>query len=211
MLDFLDDFLWPRDPKGYRWIEAPPPDPAALPSRWIKADAPRIVGNGGEPIWYPLKKFPTLFTFFSTIRSAEDLMDFTEKFGLLYEFEPVVAQDALKQAAQFRALLASKQQGPRQVAILEGEEPFRLRVWWSLKLDADPTVGLRFGVEVVSLLSALWLQLIQALRGDAKLRDCLHCGIWFEVGPGTGRRLDAKFCSDQHRVLFNSLKRTKGD
>jgi hypothetical protein len=81
----------------------------------------------------PAKEISNALYFFSTIRSAEDLMDFTEKFGLLYEFEPVVAQDALKQAAQFRALLVSKQQGPSQVAsvltsILEGEEPFDLRV-----------------------------------------------------------------------------------
>jgi hypothetical protein len=64
MLEFVEDFLWRRDPKGYRWIEAPPPNSAALRSSKIKADAKRIVGNGGEPIWYPLKKFPTLFTFF---------------------------------------------------------------------------------------------------------------------------------------------------
>jgi hypothetical protein len=216
MMEFLEDFLWRRDPKGYRWVEMSPPDPASIPSRWIKTDGEKIVGNGGEPIWYPLKKYPTLFSFFSTLKSAEDLMDFTEKFGLLYEFEPVVAQDALKQAAQFRRLLAGKQRGPKQVAsvlasILEGDEPFDLRVWWSLKLEPNSLVGLRFGVEVVSLLSALWLQLIQSLRGDAKLRECLHCGGWFEVGPGTGRRLDAKFCSDPHRVLCNSLKRTKGE
>lgn len=41
-----------------------------------------------------------------------------------------------------------------------------------------------------------------------KVCTCLHCGSYFQAGPGTDRRLDAKFCSDQHRKDFNSLKRT---
>ena len=59
------------------------------------------------------------------------------------------------------------------------------------------------------LLDALWLQLGQALTVSAKIRQCEHCGNWFEAGRGTGRRLDAKFCSDEHRIAFNSLKRSK--
>jgi len=39
-------------------------------------------------------------------------------------------------------------------------------------------------------------------------RACAHCGAMFEAGRGAGRRADAKFCSDEHRVAFNSLKRS---
>lgn len=37
---------------------------------------------------------------------------------------------------------------------------------------------------------------------------CQHCREIFPVGPGTGRRLDAIFCSNDHRVRYHSLKRT---
>jgi hypothetical protein len=60
-----------------------------------------------------------------------------------------------------------------------------------------------------SLVNALWFELAASLTGDTQLRPCRHCGGWFEVGPGTQRRLDATFCSDEHRVAFNSLKRSK--
>ncbi|HYZ40950.1 MAG TPA: hypothetical protein VE687_10025 [Stellaceae bacterium] len=60
------------------------------------------------------------------------------------------------------------------------------------------------------LLGALWLQLSQALsRGDTAARQCQHCGVWFIAGGTTGRRIDAKFCSVEHRTLFNSLKRSR--
>lgn len=46
---------------------------------------------------------------------------------------------------------------------------------------------------------------LSALPG---LSDCQHCHRAFEHGRGTGRRLDAKFCSDQCRISFNSLRRS---
>ena len=61
-----------------------------------------------------------------------------------------------------------------------------------------------------SLIAGMWLQLAQKLSGSAKFRFCELCGAPFEVGPGTGRRGDAQFCSDTHRIEFNSRKRTKG-
>lgn len=59
------------------------------------------------------------------------------------------------------------------------------------------------------LMDALWLQFAQFLVGDQQLRTCKHCGTIFEAGRGTGRRLDAQFCSDEHRISFNSLRRSK--
>jgi hypothetical protein len=70
--------------------------------------------------------------------------------------------------------------------------------------------ALVWSFRTVSLRSALWLQFGQAMMRGVQLRTCLRCGDWFEVGAGTGRRADAKFCSDEHRVAFNSLKRSKG-
>lgn len=37
-------------------------------------------------------------------------------------------------------------------------------------------------------------------------KECLHCGRCFAVGPGSGRRSDAKFCSQEHQIQFNRQK-----
>jgi hypothetical protein len=74
----------------------------------------------------------------------------------------------------------------------------------------DPaTRGPKWELRPKTLLDALWLQLGQALTAGVQIRQCEHCGDWFEVGRGTGRRLDAKFCSDEHRTTYNSLKRSR--
>ena len=79
-------------------------------------------------------------------------------------------------------------------------------------LTVDPiTRAPRIRLTVDSLRAALWLQLGQALSKGVTVQQCQHCGSLFETGPGTGRRLDAKFCSDQHRIAFNSIKRSKGN
>ncbi len=62
---------------------------------------------------------------------------------------------------------------------------------------------------VGDLLAALWVQVGQSIGSGAIIRRCQQCGELFEVGLGTGRRQDAKFCSDKHRIAFNSLKRSK--
>jgi hypothetical protein len=49
---------------------------------------------------------------------------------------------------------------------------------------------------------------IERLRGVA-VRRCLRCGQSFQVGVGTGRRLDAKFCSEAHKIVFHSLARAE--
>ena len=69
----------------------------------------------------------------------------------------------------------------------------------------------RWSFAMDCLRDALWLQFGQAMMREGQLRLCPHCAHWFETGLGTGRRKDARFCSDEHRVTFNSLKRSKGD
>ena len=39
-------------------------------------------------------------------------------------------------------------------------------------------------------------------------RQCGYCLNWFEAGVGTGRRADARYCSNEHQILFNSRKRS---
>jgi hypothetical protein len=78
----------------------------------------------------------------------------------------------------------------------------------TVDLVSDTAKGVRFRIRTDALIGALWYQLGQKLSGAANLRECRHCGEWFEAGFGTGRRADAQFCCDDHRIRFNSLKRT---
>lgn len=39
---------------------------------------------------------------------------------------------------------------------------------------------------------------------------CRLCKIPFQAGIGTGRRYDAKFCSEQHKNEFHSGRRKTG-
>ena len=70
--------------------------------------------------------------------------------------------------------------------------------------------SMRLKVSPECLLDALWLQLAQAKSGGmASFRECLQCRALFATGIGTDRRADAKFCSDECRIKFNSLKRSR--
>lgn len=68
----------------------------------------------------------------------------------------------------------------------------------ALLLTADPSAE-----EWISA----WLGEITAIR-EPVTRTCPYCGTVFPVGPGTGHKADAIFCSPDHRVAFNSLKRS---
>ena len=71
----------------------------------------------------------------------------------------------------------------------------------------DKLLGARFQIMPTDLMQALWFQLGEVLASNIKLSSCLQCGKLFEVGVGSGRRADAKYCSDEHRTLYHSLNR----
>jgi hypothetical protein len=81
-----------------------------------------------------------------------------------------------------------------------------------ISLALDGKHGFRMVLTANSLMDGLWLQLGQKVAGQAQFRTCElpSCRQIFEVGSSAGRRLDARFCSDSHRIEFNSRKRTKG-
>src|SRR5262249_55744990 len=81
------------------------------------------------------------------------------------------------------------------------------RLMASLSTDRKGTVSLQ--ICPVTLLDALWLQFAQARTEGAEMHQCKHCQGWFPVGGKSGRRLDAEFCTDEHRKRFNSLARSR--
>ena len=214
---------WTRDPKGYRLVE--------------KAQPPklRIVRNGTEhpsklPPFQPLASTDLLFKVFAnTATTPEGALDFVQRFGPLtkggWGSEGEDVNSVMYQAEKMWGVLTAwfgRQKPPVNPIVVRSPIASRLPLVVnrydtgpSIALDAkvvcDPlTKALKWELHPNSLLDALWLQLGQKLTAGAEIRQCEHCGDWFEAGQGTGRRLDAKFCSDEHRVLYNSLKRSRG-
>jgi hypothetical protein len=118
--------------------------------------------------------------------------------------EMVAGRKLPKQRGSFEYEISTPS-GPR---VVSGGVPLRgkLSAW----LAPDPTTGAwKLKLEPPSLLDAIWLQFGQAITSDAVLHFCAQCGNTFEAGGKSGRRADAKFCSDECRIEFNSRKRSQ--
>jgi hypothetical protein len=111
----------------------------------------------------------------------------------------------LERAALFHDALHLKAKGSEHLAaFLKSIETPR---FGNLSLIPDKVSGARYQIRPINLMDALWFQLGQELASNKKLSTCLQCGQLFEAGLRTGRRADAKFCSDEHRTLYHSLNR----
>jgi hypothetical protein len=217
------DFSWHKDASGYRL------EKKLLPGDEAPAD--RIMPNGGERLSTRPMEIPDIYRIFANVDSAERLLEFVEKFGMLWNFEDAkqvrLYQDPdegsklvkwdniddagmpvgifLKQAALFHDALSLKTEGSEQLAAFL--KSIKIPKFGDLSLVPDRVFGARFQIRPLNLMDALWLQLGQVLASGIKLSTCLQCGQLFEVGAGSGRRADAKFCSDEHRTLYHSLNR----
>jgi hypothetical protein len=163
----------------------------------IDAEPERIVGRGGGRIAKRLSQYPMLYTEFAKVRDPDELLRFIVEYGSLTKRNEIL--DLLDAAKEMRAWM-SKKKSP---------------LWSIANLEASLVRDKAGGTAVISyspmtLLDALWLQLGQALSGGTEFRQCEQCNIPFPVG-GKGRRLVAKFCSDQCRIDFNSLRRSRKD
>jgi hypothetical protein len=222
---FSIDFEWWRDDAGYDYVPAAPGKPRASdmsPLYTIISEGlalpgkpARIVRRGGNLVLYrPFDEVDGLYRVFSSLGTTDEgMLDFVRRFGPLTEFgnrdsgeelffgigHAQVMRDLLSCSAEERAIYFSRFGEP-------GLSWSRIDV----ALAFNPLTGKpQFKFKPPTLVNALWLEFGYALSSDATIRNCLHCGQWFEAGPGTGRREDAKFCSDVHRIAFNSRKRSK--
>ena len=209
------DFIWHRDAKGYQLIPEKPfpprrPGQSALDrARAMKVSdvqPARVVGNGGLLRRYrPLDEFPGLFEIFVKIpRTPEGVLEFIRKFGPLTrsvngDWVPTVLDVADSMQKELHGL--SPRLGGRATIPLTN-----LHAWLANDRATD---GITLKIAPATLLDALWLQLAQNLSRGVKVRQCRHCNEWFRAGAGTGRRVDAKFCSDEHRKRYNSLERSR--
>jgi hypothetical protein len=160
----------------------------------------------------PLEAFSSLFIQFAKLTTADQILHFIKRFGGLTQTgrneEGELVEGVLAHSFAMRELLAYADDPHRKADLLQRQvNPFSEL---DVTLDIDPTSGvLTHRFVPGSLLDALWLQAVQALNERATVRECLQCGNLFQAGIGTGRRLDAKFCSEEHKIKFHSLKRSR--
>jgi hypothetical protein len=225
MAQVLIDFGWWKDAKGYRLVPETERTPEEaliehpLGIRLASGIRPlRLVRLGGDLIPYrPLDHFGQLFRIFANdVRTSKDALAFAQRFGpsTVDGFDEEVGESietTIVHAEAMREFLGYAGGDKRLLARgIEAQIAPLGQLDVALVLDpATTTPKLRLSPS--NLRDALWLQFGQALSGGASLRQCQHCGGWFETGVRAGRRRDAKFCSDEHRVAFNSLKRSKGE
>jgi hypothetical protein len=222
------EFEWFRDLSGYELLEAvapPPPAPELIkypytgqmmmmepgPLTQDLGSPQRIVRRGGALERYrPLDRFSKLAAVFANIQKTPDgALDFVKNFGLLTKagLDNKEQGDSVPYIIERASVMYSWlcENNVRKYVI---ENPLTLlRV--DLCLVSDPISNepvLRISPN--SLIDALWLQLGQIKSGGGEIRTCAQCGNLFQSGPGTTRRKGAKFCSDEHRVTYNSLKRS---
>jgi hypothetical protein len=222
----LIDFEWWRDTTGYQLLpDTRPPDPEEalvfhpLGIRIVSGTKPlRLVRLGGDLVPYrPLDRFGTLFRIFANdVKRPKDVLAFAQKFGSLsvdgLDMNVGESADSTVVHAEGMREFLSFAGGDKQLLArgIGGQINPLGQIDVALVLD-PATTRPKLRLSPSSLLDALWLQFGQTLSGDAILRQCQHCGTWFETGAGIGRRADARFCSDKHRIAFNSLKRSKGE
>ncbi len=211
---------WARDPKGYRLAETGRPKML------------RIVRNGAgqdpENLAYfqPLASTDSLFEVFANIATTpEGALEFVRRYGpltpdgwdsgdqvYLVTSQAERMREILRVWAKKKNHLHMPRRSQKSFGLPIRVHPddtgpsssLEAKVFWD---PLDKT--LKWELRPRTLLDALWLQFGQALTSGIQIRQCEHCGDFFEAGRGTGRRLDAKFCSDEHRIDFNSLKRSR--
>ena len=189
-----------------------------LPATLLSGDLgkpQRIVRCGGSLISYrPLITFDGLFRQFANAApTPEGILDFIDRFGPLTrpglnEEQGENVSSLIEHVEAMRRILNEYSRGHTAglAQILDTDE-IKLGAIETTLVNDPSTKMPKLQLSVADLLTALWLQLGQTLSSGATIRRCAQCGMLFEAGPGTGRRLDAKFCSDDHRITFNSQKR----
>jgi hypothetical protein len=181
----------------------------------------RIMRVGGSlvPCAWPLSLDAAVQAFLNMPATPKNVLEFVNSFGALTNSGNVMGiGEPVAEAIELHAGMTSivdaaatlnKTEKRKALAQFLGADGVRLSgVDVQLIFDAQ-TQALRTLQVARNLATALWLRLLIMLMGNVALRRCQHCGELFGAGPDTGRDAKARFCSDEHRVRYNSLRRTR--
>ncbi len=194
----LRDFTWSRDPRGYRLSN--------------ESGVQRVCRSEVHPEAYRPFEYENVLGEFGNMRqSPEGVLDFVRKFGPLTEegmdeSKGENVATALEQARLISQALRAAQNEHYPLDMPTEPRPISLTV----KIREPGSEGPLLNLKPKTLLDAIWLLMAQLVAGYGEIRHCLHCGIWFAAGGQSGRRQDAKYCSDEHRIAYNNERRAAG-
>jgi hypothetical protein len=225
---FFDmEFRWAKDLNGFRIDGNAHLDSGVLTSDPMPLDylSGRLIRLGGRLQTYEPTKVSNLLLRFMQVRTPGELLRFVNLYGPLtiegfvsergepfYDANEEIRwtpeegeelEPGLEEADWFRYLAKNK---ARASIVAQAVE--RYRSVHRFEVMPDKRKGVRLVVVPKSLLDLLRLQLVQMLIGSPSYSECGYCGEFFAKGVGTARRADAEFCSDDHRIKFNSRKRS---
>jgi len=194
------EFRNQRDPQGYH-LE---PRGGRL---WIRRD--------GEELDTCSRLKGREYQKFAAVKNEDDLLNFVKVYGPLTPLgndlsenggDP--AESLVDEARWMNEILSAFGRSP---PYLSNQQLERLalnsgRAARSLVWDSDSGVAV-WQSNVSYLLAALWEQLANAVTCGVLLRLCEYCREWFEIGTRGGKRRDARFCSDDHRIAFKNNAR----
>jgi hypothetical protein len=219
------ELTWARDHKGFHFDGIIDANLREL----IPDNGERIVRKGGSLQHYKPANIPGLLKRFLAINTPADLLSFVDRWGPLtregfscregeefpnpdgsqsfYDKDGEELSIGLEYASWFRDVVIAKDK-PAQVA--RSFERFKFETY-PTRIVADKKRGIRLIVAPDNLLGFLTLELARIVLNVSSGSFCLKCGEFFLKGVGTDRRGDAQFCSDEHRIEYNSLKRSRSD
>ena len=208
MPDLTFDFVLNIDVEGYRLIPGKSPRcPKGVPFdeffpkiRLDDIQPPRIVRKGGKlQRRYPLRISNLFKIFVDMAQTEKGVLKFINMYGPLTRDKE--GDDVVEVIDQAKQMLELLQGGWGNGVMLLN----KLSVWIETKRNGK----IELKVRPACLLDAMWLQLAQS-RSVMNIRECPQCHKSFMVGGGGGaQRRDAKFCSDECRIKFNSLARSR--
>lgn len=220
------NFDWPICDAGYRIVQRKlvPFKPEPLPrgiagfrvrqvetlietvSRELDASPHIVAKSKKERLHRPLEFRRTLYADFAKLDgSPESCLVFAGRFGLLGlgtkgRESLIFWKDAITDMD--RAITLS-QSDP---LALEG---YQISPLHGLMTPSPPDGRLIFRFRPSSLLHGMHLQFVQAISRNLAIKECGHCGKWFEAG-GDQRRRDALFCSKECKINFHNLEKRRG-
>jgi hypothetical protein len=160
----------------------------------------------------PFDKFPGLFRQFASMEATPSgALDFANKFGLLQAEQSGNALTLwLEQRAHFAELVAndaSSSNGRRADAlnslnhILHSELSTEISAVGGIVVKPHTLLG------AMAFQLGLWFEV-----GDNRIGQCAECGTTWEFGPGTGHRVNRRYCSMkcQEAAYYRRKKERRG-
>jgi hypothetical protein len=225
----LIEFFWQRCLDGYEIVWSGPNRPRRS-TGWQPPKEPTaaIASKSDEFEVYKPTKFSALFRRFSDVpATAEGMRDFANRFGLLgSDFDsrrgvirsrPVPQHPTLKyEDVRVEEMLARHRTLSRAAERSEAGNSSELIKYFNadggklrVELRAQPDGRTAPVLVPTNLLEFMWFELALHASSQAKIFRCERCGTPFRVGPGTGRRETAMFCSGACKQAAFKVRRKK--